>query len=280
MQPLSMVCRKGGGMWDKKINIKSLIDETSSNTTRRFDCPNCNGSNTFSVTKKGGQVLYHCFKLACGLSGMSYNPRSISEMESAANIFKDKKEEPKVFYIPSTWEKIVKGDEKYKYLERFNANFLTLDSYFYDKIQNRLVFVDKDKRGNVTMAIGRALDGRLPKWYKYFTATSNTYYEVYSKKERTYIVEDCLSAIAISKMGNSIALCGTNYDVPALVKSLKELGTRDVTICLDADAQEKALKLKLDLDGMWPGSVKVVALSDDAKYLDMGQLERQLKICQ
>lgn len=169
--------------------------------------------------------------------------------------------------------KVVEYLEHNNCIEAYNAN---PDRFFYDRIRDRIVFVEYDTINSFKLATGRSLNGANPKWYKY-VALPGEYFQFQAIRGPvglpTVVVEDCASACSIGCIANSLALCGTNYNLYSLVNKLSNV--RDVIICLDADAQLKSLKLQRDLLGAGKfKSVKVVSLPDDAKYLG----ERQLKI--
>ena len=75
-----------------------------------------------------------------------------------------------------------------------------------------------------------------------------------------------------------MALCGTSYNAEALIRNIKVFGSNKVIICLDADAQIKALKIKQDLKGLGSfSSVQVLNLPDDAKNLSYEVLLKEIQ---
>ena len=75
----------------KHINQLDLqLDESY-----RGDCPECNGRNTFTVTKQIGNLLYNCYKAGCSLSGVTKQSISIQDLQ------KKRKNTKKDFEMPS-----------------------------------------------------------------------------------------------------------------------------------------------------------------------------------
>ena len=53
------------------MNIRDYLDtlDIRDGDSLRMDCPSCRSRNTFSCFKDGGDYVYNCFKLSCGLRG-------------------------------------------------------------------------------------------------------------------------------------------------------------------------------------------------------------------
>lgn len=158
------------------------------------------------------------------------------------------------------------------------------ERFFYDKVQNRVVFVEYDTPNNFQLATGRLLYAptrNVPKWFKY-VALPGRYFLfdgiAYGNSLSAFICEDCASACSMARLGIGIALCGTSYGIHALVSLLEQNNIKDVVVCLDVDAQRIAIELKSDLQGLGKfNSVKAIQLSDDAKYLSIDKIKKELK---
>lgn len=286
-----MVWKNGSGAGQQKVLnfIKSL--HLPKNTSRRLQCPNCQGNNSFSISNEGGKLKWYCFRASCGIKGIQTKVMTLTDMkEKTKEITKEFK--PLLLKDCVGWEEVNKHPKALEYLKRngcTEAVEISYDTFFYDKIQDRVVFTrfSDENCNSFNLATGRNISdyGRaVPKWYKYI-AEPHTYYSceyaskhMYDNEEITYIVEDCASACSISRFGYSVALCGTTWDRLALAVEIEHLtNTYPVVICLDKDAQDKALKLQKDLQAFGKfKSVTIKCLSDDPKYLSLKQLTKEL----
>ena len=52
-------------------NIYNIITDLdlSNGQTKRMDCPNCGGKNTFTVTNNLGSLVWNCYKVSCNVRG-------------------------------------------------------------------------------------------------------------------------------------------------------------------------------------------------------------------
>ena len=255
----------------------------ASNTSWRGDCPACGGNNTFSVFNDNGRLKYKCFKASCQLKGKQ--SRELS-MEDICAVYKEPDTTPTPLKIFHSWDNNIKSYQKVmQYLEKNNC-MPAYERYpnrvFFDKVKGRVVFVSYDTINTIKLAIGRAILFDLKmKWYKY-VAVPNEYWTAEALCDTpvaTFIVEDCASACSLSRIGNAVALCGTSYNTAALVDKVNTFKTEDVIVCLDPDAQDIAMKLRINLEGFGKfRSVKVRQLSNDAKYLSEETLKKELML--
>ena len=53
------------------MNINDYIKnlDVDIDSTKRMDCPVCNGKNTFTVTNNMGRLLWNCYKVSCNVGG-------------------------------------------------------------------------------------------------------------------------------------------------------------------------------------------------------------------
>lgn len=235
-------------------------------------------------------MKWFCFKASCNIKGFQTKEFSLNDIK-----FRIKKVEqfkPLLLSDCVGWVGVNHHKPAIEYLKRNNCQDvleMSYDTFFYDKIQDRVVFTrfDDENCTSFSLATGRNISdyGRaVPKWFKY-VAKPHTYYScdyiskhMYDNEETTYIVEDCASACSIARFGCSVALCGTTWDSLSLAVEIEHLTNKmPVVICLDADAQIKALKLQKDLQAFGKfESVTVKQLSNDAKYLDEDKLRKEL----
>lgn len=250
------------------------------NTSVRIDCPCCGGNNTFSVSHTNTGVVWYCFRDSCKIKG--YKKGKIDLF--AAEDFLEPKQKEVIKPLPIKdfvgWVNVEASTEAMEYLYKNNcmeAYKLEPNRFFYDKTQERIVFVQYSTANTVKLATGRSLKGQVPKWFKYL-ALPGVYFEAptfIGDTDTIFIAEDCASACSLSRLDYALALCGTNYSLYALSHILPQAKER-VVICLDNDAQLTALKLQNDLRAIGDFKVNIKMLSDDAKYLSIDILKKEL----
>jgi hypothetical protein len=77
------------------------------------------------------------------------------------------------------------------------------------------------------------------------------------------LVEDCFSAIKVARQFTAVCLFGTHIKLEAMLEVVKE--TDNIVLCLDRDAYDKAVGLKMRFNYIAP-SMRVVRLEKDLKY--------------
>lgn len=263
------------------------------NQHKRVDCPLCGGQHTFSVSNEGGTIKFHCFRASCGVSGYGENAQnSIVDIKHRLLVPDDSRgphfggdfnTNALIGNIPATWQPIEQYDKCWELLEKFNC----LDvfesqpiKFMYDPAQDRLVFIEFNTSVTISMATGRSLSGDLPKWYKYVTKESifSAYVPDFEKDPENkayFICEDPPSACSLARFGFGLALCGTSWNVNDIVKYVDRTFS-PVYICLDNDALKKSMALKRDLEPMLRREVRILQLSDDAKYMNYHQLKKEI----
>lgn len=246
-----------------------------SNTSRRTDCPVCNGNNTFSVSNTTGKLLFKCFKASCDVRGIQ---NTILSMTNIKERIVEKAAEPLQLKDCIGWDnKLGEYPVVMEYLSKNNCMeaFRAYPKKFYfDRIKERVVFCEPDDLNSFKSAAGRSLIGELPKWYKY-RALPYSYFTCNKVDDLgdfpVVIVEDAASACGAARVAHGLALCGTSWNLPSLLDILGDFS--DIIVSLDKDAQLKTLKLQRDLLGAGKfRSVRVVRPRDDMKYLDKKEL--------
>ena len=99
--------------------VKEILDgiRISEGESLRTECPACNGSNTFTVTKSNGRLLWNCYRASCAIKGVSDDPNpSHSDLVSRAN-YRNKINTPSTKKLP----KKVKGE-----MRKYDHNHITL----------------------------------------------------------------------------------------------------------------------------------------------------------
>tara|TARA_R100001463_G_scaffold4250_1_gene16243 strand:- start:1626 stop:2162 length:537 start_codon:yes stop_codon:yes gene_type:complete len=128
----------------------------------------------------------------------------------------------------------------------------------YDFKRNRVVFLVKD--GNkVVDAVGRSIDGRGSKWYRYGDSRKPF---IVGDSSQAIVVEDCGSACSISDKVTGVALLGTSLlqeYIPQLLHYQK------IYVALDKDATDKAIDMVKTLCRVVP--TKLMVLPRDLKNM-------------
>ncbi len=238
----------------------------------RGDCPFCGGNNTFTWTKATGMLKWKCFRASCTAYGTSQKGHTV---DSVTNIFKNQEELSQKSFswsTPSHWTKILPQEEAY--LRNFHI-FSMLDLQFvrHDPKQNRLCFITDSKQGAVGKYINISTFGRInknrAKWYNYGDVSEGIL--AHLNYNRIVIVEDCISAFAVSKIASAITLLGTNL-TEKHIKRIKRYS--HAIVAFDPDARQKALNITRALRPYVTSYISF--LKDDPKYLNTEELKGYL----
>jgi len=236
------------------------------NTKYRSDCPVCAKKNTFSVTDSGMQRVWFCFHADCNVSGRT----GVTLTRMAASTVFEKVAAPvpssrtsNTYEIPDTFVSVSRRVEAESYLRKVGA----YDAYLagavdirYDVRMNRVVFLIKDGK-RVVDAVGRSLDGRGPKWYRYWNSTLP--FTCVRTRSDAFVVEDASSACSVFDVGTGVALLGTNL----LTKHIEVLKQYDrVFVALDKDATDKAITMVRTLHSHVP--TRLMVLHTDLKNME------------
>lgn len=248
------------------MNIRSFLGtlDIQDGDAVRMTCPSCRSRNTFSCYKDGSDYIYNCFKLSCGLRGAYTVGMTAAEIKLRMNQVKPtKNKELQALVYP---EYVVQPASNHVMLHNFVEKYdLQHEGLMYDVKDRRAVF-PIHYNGRLLDAVGRALDGAIPKWYRYsgnaefFTKRTNPDADV------AVVVEDVISAIKVAHFAPSavgFAILGTSINV-AIMQQLSDY--RKVIIALDRDAIHKTIQYKREVE-LWTGlPTKALLLDDDIKY--------------
>jgi len=246
----------------KFVNLLNFLDQVSlvEGETQRTNCPCCGGRNTFTISKKLGNLVWNCYKASCDCSGKKQTQLSSDDIRTRLLMSQGKWEENitvNTFTVP---DYIVKRSSPLldDYVTQYN---LEPEDVWLDIRENRAVFLVHDVDGELVGAVGRSLLGELPKWKRYDTNKDIMYF-TNDNKELGVLVEDCVSACSVDSAGyTGIALLGTTMH-ESRIKDLVPF--KEVVIALDKDASKKSLKIKKMLDPYV--KCRVALLPDDLKY--------------
>jgi Zn ribbon nucleic-acid-binding protein len=250
--------------------LAHLTESMGNNTSKRTNCPSCGGLNTLSMLKHNGVVKYLCFKLSCGIKG-TIDDLTLGDVKKRVSGDKSNLSVDK-WIVPEHFVLGIANEECLSLLERYNCLGAYKLGYFkcgFDPQENRLVIFILDELGSITGAVGRALHPRkeIPKTLNY---SIDTPFICVPGKDTLILVEDCFSAIAVTRLEgySGMALLGTNLKdsyIPYIAKYNK------VIVALDADAKNKALKIKNTLD-FYAKNVYVKFLEQDIKDMNYEKL--------
>jgi hypothetical protein len=246
---------------------------SASNPFHRGNCPFCGGRGTFTASRDTGTIRYNCYKLGCSVGGEFITDMSAREvMMKLRPAQKEERREPDTMVIPEyVVDPLPEHDLYHKFVAHWGIQGCRL---LYDIKDRRAVFPIYYK-GRMIDATGRALDGAIPKWYRY-TGVAD-YYTLGDNDTALLIVEDTLSAIIAHQTIptlTTMAILGTNLSSYALQKCAEY---DKVIIALDPDASSKTIEFKRQVES-WTGlPTYAMRLHDDIKYRvaeDIEHLER------
>jgi hypothetical protein len=234
------------------MNIKRFIEslDLQLNVTERFNCPMCNNYNTFAVTRKIGGTYWFCFHNSCRSKGKLKG--TIGKAEIVEYFYDTEKYTPE-YSPPEAWFDPIRVAS---ILGKHNI----LDVYQDRRIPKWLLYKSYPKQNKFPLVV--------PK--------HGTYYSPYYPKDIFkvgVIVEDAISAAAVSHVHDGVAILGThipdNY-VP-LLSSYDNL-----FIALDEDATNKAIKYQQFLNVFVP--TKIIMLDKDLKDMSKEQILEKVKL--
>ena len=249
------------------MNVREYVSgiDIKSGETQRGNCPSCGGNNTFTVSNIDGSVVYNCYKLGCKVTGAVHVGLTAAEIQLKLQRLDAQKVKPEVetmvipeYVIKPSDDNVLMAD----FVDRWGLHGMQL---YYDVKDRRAVFPILHK-GRIIDAVGRALDGKQPKWLRYSGAAS-VYKSIYGEDEGVaVVVEDVISAIVVSLLCpgvTGVAILGTSLG-PAHMEHLGEY--KRIVIALDPDAVSKTIEFKREVEA-WTGiTTKALLLQDDIKY--------------
>jgi len=239
-------------------NIYNIVSDMNipNGHTKRMNCPECKGINTFTVTNNMGSLVWNCYKVSCRVSGGTRVHLTVDDIRSgfggAEEFAKQVDFKLPEYIVPPTFDVTEWAMELYG----LDAQELGL---LYDVKEHRVVFpVIHD--GIIVDATGRSLGKRLPKWKRYGT---NGLPYTFGCGKVAVVVEDCVSAAVVGNdVWCGVAVLGTSLSEPHK-RYLSQFST--AVIALDPDALPKTLSMAKELRG-YVDSVRVLRLVDDLKY--------------
>jgi hypothetical protein len=205
---------------------------------KTLTCPFCGGRNKFTLDRFDGVLVWNCFRASCNAKGSLRGKRDITALRNYVSGTPTQRSVKKLNPLPAMTVSVRKHEPAVKYLTDVNsldAYELGLIKVRYLPTENRVLFYTNDGTG----AVGRALDGRLPKWWKYGDTTKGI---AVGSGEHAVLVEDVASACAVSRLSGVVgfALLGTNITTGIKAQLVKYNKT---TLVLDKDASNKAVYL-------------------------------------
>jgi len=251
-------------------NIYNTISDMDipNGVTKRINCPNCKGYNTFTVTNNMGSIVWNCYKVSCGIKGGTRVHLTADDIRASfkgAEAFAEDK-----FVLPSY---IVPHRDKRQliiFCAKWGIDENELD-IMYDVKEDRAVFLVKHD-GVVVDATGRSLSNRIPKWKRY--GNSGLPY-IHGCGKVAVVVEDCVSAAVVgSEVLVGVAVLGTSLS-DSHKRYLSQFST--AIIALDPDALHKTLAFAKELRG-YVDNVRVLRLKDDIKYRDPTDIQKLTNI--
>ena len=205
---------------------------------KTLTCPFCGGRNKFTLDRFDGVLVWNCFRASCNAKGSLRGKRDITALRNYVSGTPTQRSVKKLNPLPAMTVSVNKHEPAIKYLTEVNS----LDAYEsglikvrYLPTENRVLFYTNDGTG----AVGRALDGRLPKWWKYGDTSQGI---TVGSGQHAVLVEDVASACAVSRLSGVVgfALLGTNITTGIKEQLVKYNKT---TLVLDNDASNKAVYL-------------------------------------
>lgn len=261
--------------------IRTYLETVSWNAdnTHRGNCPACNGKNSFGAIRERGKVKYNCFVASCPISGRYDTEITVGELRGIWLPTAPSEAAP--FVVPVHFLPIKASPAGLEYLQKFESYQQQLrnsDTIRFDPRLNRVVYLIRNG-ASITDAAGKGIDNSIkPKWLRYgnasdlyFTSTSCTVPSGIMLR-RLIVVEDPISACAVSECGIGAALLGTHLTDSAKLQIGK---FKEVVVALDYDATKKAVDIATVIRPL-VDKCRVVILEKDLKYYGSSEIERYL----
>lgn len=254
--------------------VKRLAKGIDEGTTHRFTCPACRGEYSLAVTRKDNEVLYHCFRASCTLSGGVVPATSKKAIVRASSGHTE--------HVPTTEydlpESVVYNPDTPRWVSMYQhypwlygcSDVVNLG--MYDTAQDRCVFISKDRY----ITVGRG-DG-IPKWYRYDKNSSVPFVaRCIGDVHTCVVVEDTLSAIRIGGMQGyvGIALLGTDMrtNMAYHIKDKVLAENVPIVVALDRDATIKGRGITKLLHLVMPTNDTHLTMLDEYDIKDMNDRE-------
>ena len=245
-------------MYSTKDQIELLKSiKLSDGESKSIDCPFCNGKKKFSISNKEGVVLWNCYKASCKARGAYQKGYGLKGARNRINNLRQISRKrtrtiPEILSSPSNHPAVMKYLDENGCLHAYSNSLIKIR---YAPADNRCLFLSEDNSG----AVGRTMGESIPKWMSY----GDTNLLTVGTSNYAVIVEDAPSACAVAatEMYTGVAILGTNLSTKQK-HSLKQY--KNIIICLDNDAKNKAMMLLSQLRGLVSTSVRFI--SNDLKH--------------
>ena len=248
----------------------------------RLVCPVCNARHerSFQITRTQSNLLYRCWRVACGAKGV-VGSRNSGYERHLGGMGTPSKSQPRPF--PYSTQKVPVFEQAivwHRY--RIGGDTLNLAGVLWAEEIESIVFPCYDLSGAftgmATKCLARSRGGRksdlfwddappryLPLlWGKLSPSGGST----------AYLVEDCLSCLKLWQTGvTAIALLGTKLDDKAALEISKVF--RKVVFCLDNDATAKSVELSRKYNLLFD-KVSILVPPADPKDMQPEELENLL----
>lgn len=257
-------------------NIREFLDELDlpEGQFYRGNCPACLSKNTFTAIKQQGTLLYNCYSLNCRYKGRYHTDMTAQEILTVMRQRREYEHNKPLDPEKDTMEipiHVVQPSAEHTKFNRFVMRWgIPRAGLLYDVKDERVVFPVYHK-GRIIDANGRAVGGKLPKWYRYTGAAD---YALYGTGSSLLIVEDILSAIIASIEIPNItvmAILGTQLTT----RHIEKAGEYDtIGVALDPDALSKTIEFRRELEQWTGNNVIAIKISDDIKYRNEDDLDK------
>jgi len=238
-------------------------------STYAFECPKCGvAGGSFSLSRSSNGVLYHCFRAKCGFEGfISTRPSNLFAQERRG----EQKPKLKSFEYETS---LLTKEQANLLLSAYNIlpeEILNLQWRWCPYLQRLImpVVFNGIELGVTARRVGFLATPDGPKNIHYIHTATMPFIAGNTDGRTVYLCEDLFSLVAFERFGAAIALLGTNFstDIAEL------LAGKNVVLCLDSDATEKAHFYARKYSVCFP-SISVLRLHKDAKDFTVDEWEQ------
>ena len=83
----------------------------------RVDCPFCNHTNTLTIKKSNGKIMWYCFHASCNTKGIKQKEMSMKDVENSL-VLSSNANIKKTFFIPENFVSVYNTEKCVEYMKK------------------------------------------------------------------------------------------------------------------------------------------------------------------
>jgi len=94
----------------------------------RVDCPFCNHTNTLTIKKSEGKVMWYCFHASCNAKGNIKKEMSIKDVEKSL-VLSSNADIKKTFFVPENFVSVYNTEKCVEYMKKNHCVYEWVSRY-------------------------------------------------------------------------------------------------------------------------------------------------------